>query len=54
MAALDKEMAEERAETLLLELEQCREKLEESTLDLQLMRAELEAGGNIRECLVYW
>lgn len=49
MAALDKEMAEERAEALQLELEQAREKLEEATLDLQLMRAEMEAGGNIRE-----
>ncbi|KAJ0169858.1 hypothetical protein K1T71_014464 [Dendrolimus kikuchii] len=38
MAALDKEMAEER----------CREKLEEATLDLQLMKAEMEAGGNIQ------
>ena len=52
MAALDKEMAEERAEALQLELEQCRDKLEEATLDLQLMRAEMEAGGNIREYIV--
>lgn len=51
MAALDKEMAEERAEALQMELEQCREKLEEATLDLQLMKAEMEAGGNIREFL---
>ncbi|KOB76916.1 Dynactin [Operophtera brumata] len=41
-------MAEERAEALQMELENCREKLEESTLDLQLMRAEMEAGGNIQ------
>lgn len=47
MAALDKEMAEEKAETLQLELDSCRERLEEALLDLQLLRAELDAAGNI-------
>lgn len=45
-------MAEERSESLQMELENCREKLEEATLDLQLMRAEMEAGGNTREFML--
>ncbi|KAK7862442.1 hypothetical protein R5R35_001346 [Gryllus longicercus] len=47
MATLDKEMAEEKAETLQLELEQVRERLEEVTLDLEILKAELSerAGG---------
>ncbi|CAH0395302.1 unnamed protein product [Bemisia tabaci] len=42
MATLDKEMAEEKAETLELELEQANERIEELTLDLEIMKAELE------------
>ena len=34
MATLDKEMAEEKAETLQLELEAAKERIEELTLDL--------------------
>lgn len=41
MATLDKEMAEEKAETLQIELEQLREKLEEMTLDLEILRTEM-------------
>jgi dynactin 1 len=42
MATLDREMAEEKAETLQLELEATTEKLEEALLDLQLLRADLD------------
>lgn len=41
MATLDKEMAEEKAETLQTELEQLKEKLEEKTLDLEILRNEM-------------
>ncbi|XP_049862850.1 dynactin subunit 1 isoform X4 [Schistocerca gregaria] len=41
MATLDKEMAEEKAETLQLELEQAKEKIEEMTLDLEILKAEM-------------
>ncbi|XP_051153127.1 dynactin subunit 1 isoform X2 [Leptopilina boulardi] len=41
MATLDKEMAEEKAETLQIELEQLKEKLEEKTLDLEILRTEM-------------
>ncbi|XP_012255653.2 dynactin subunit 1 isoform X4 [Athalia rosae] len=41
MATLDKEMAEEKAETLQIELDQAKEKLEELTLDLEILRAEM-------------
>lgn len=41
MATLDKEMAEEKAETLQIELEQLKEKLEEKTLDLEILRNEM-------------
>ncbi|KAK0074734.1 hypothetical protein PV325_007895, partial [Microctonus aethiopoides] len=48
MATLDKEMAEEKAETLQIELEQLKEKLEEMTLDLEILRTEMSerSGGN--------
>ncbi|XP_025835854.1 dynactin subunit 1-like [Agrilus planipennis] len=42
MATLDKEMAEEKAETLQLELEVTKERLEEVTLDLELLKAEMQ------------
>ncbi|XP_069679025.1 dynactin subunit 1 isoform X4 [Periplaneta americana] len=41
MATLDKEMAEEKAETLQMELEAAREKVEELTLDLEIIKAEI-------------
>ncbi|XP_025206308.1 dynactin subunit 1 isoform X2 [Melanaphis sacchari] len=44
MATLDKEMAEVKAETLQLELDQAKERIEELTVDLELLKAELEKG----------
>ena len=41
MATLDKEMAEEKAETLQIELDQLKEKLEEITLDYEILRTEM-------------
>jgi dynactin 1 len=38
MVTLDKEMAEERAETLVLEVEGLKERIEELTLDLDVYR----------------
>ena len=38
MATLNKEMAEEKAETLQLELEAARERIEELTLDLDIIK----------------
>ncbi|PSN47807.1 Dynactin subunit 1 [Blattella germanica] len=49
MATLDKEMAEEKAETLQLELEAAKEKIEELSLDLEIIKAEMSeraGGGN--------
>merc|ERR1712223_1849525 len=45
MATLDKEMAEEKAETLQLELDAAKEKVEELTLDLDIIKTEMEADG---------
>ncbi|XP_046383586.1 dynactin subunit 1 isoform X2 [Ischnura elegans] len=46
MATLDKEMAEEKAETLQQELEQYKEKVEELQVDLDILKAEVaERGG---------
>lgn len=42
MATLDKEMAEEKAETLQTELDAAREKIEEMTLDLEILKAEMQ------------
>ncbi|KAI5712579.1 hypothetical protein M8J75_009598 [Diaphorina citri] len=42
MMTLDKEMAEERAETLQVELDLAKEKIEELTLDIELMKADIE------------
>lgn len=48
MATLDKEMAEEKAETLQMELEAAKEKIEEMTLDLEILKAEMqERAGNL-------
>ena len=41
MATLDKEMAEEKAETLQLELDAAKEKIEELTLDMDIIKAEM-------------
>ena len=41
MATLDKEMAEEKAETLQLELDAAKERVEELTLDLDIIKAEI-------------
>ena len=46
MATLDKEMAEERAETLQLELEAAKEKLEELQLDMDIIKAEMGEEGS--------
>ena len=42
MITLDKEMAEERAETMQIELEAAKEKIEELTLDLDIIKTEME------------
>lgn len=42
MATLDREMAEEKAETLQLELEVTKERLEEVTLDLEILKTEMQ------------
>jgi hypothetical protein len=48
MATLDKEMAEEKAETLQLELEAARERIEELTLDLDIIKVGTSAVLRIR------
>lgn len=45
MATLDKEMAEERAESLQQEAEVLRERVEELTTDLEILKAEIEEKG---------
>ncbi|XP_060529168.1 dynactin subunit 1 [Cylas formicarius] len=42
MATLDKEMAEEKAETLQAELEACKEKLDEVNLDFEILKTEMQ------------
>lgn len=54
MATLDREMAEEKAETLQMELDAARERLEEALLDLQLLRAELDGGGSGMLKIIYF
>ncbi|XP_015375874.1 PREDICTED: dynactin subunit 1 isoform X2 [Diuraphis noxia] len=49
MATLDKEMAEVKAETLQLELDQAKERIEELTVDLELLKAEFEKGNEKEE-----
>ncbi|XP_065153075.1 dynactin subunit 1 isoform X2 [Paramisgurnus dabryanus] len=46
MATLDKEMAEERAESLQLEADALKEKLEELTMDLEILKHEIEEKGS--------
>ena len=49
MAALDKEMADEKAETLQLELDQANERIEELRLDLQILQEEVQQKGDSGE-----
>ncbi|XP_064425259.1 dynactin subunit 1 isoform X2 [Latimeria chalumnae] len=46
MATLDKEMAEERAESLQQEVESVKEKVEELTMDLEILKHEIEEKGS--------
>ena len=46
LATLDKEMAEEKAETLQLELEAAKEKIEELTVDLDIIKTEMADDGS--------
>uniref|UniRef100_A0A673YCU1 Dynactin subunit 1 n=1 Tax=Salmo trutta TaxID=8032 RepID=A0A673YCU1_SALTR len=48
MATLDKEMAEERAESLQQEVESLKEKLEELAMDLEILKHEIEEKGRRR------
>uniref|UniRef100_A0A673J5I7 Dynactin subunit 1 n=1 Tax=Sinocyclocheilus rhinocerous TaxID=307959 RepID=A0A673J5I7_9TELE len=45
MATLDKEMAEERAESLQLEADTLKERVEELTMDLEILKHEIEEKG---------
>lgn len=45
MAALDKEMAEERAESLQVEVDTLKEKVEELSMDLEILRHEISEKG---------
>lgn len=45
MATLDKEMAEERAESLQLEVDALKERVEELTMDLEILKHEIEEKG---------
>ncbi|KFP40132.1 Dynactin subunit 1 [Chlamydotis macqueenii] len=44
MATLDKEMAEERAESLQQEVDSLKEKVEYLTMDLEILKHEIEEG----------
>ncbi|XP_058242605.1 dynactin subunit 1 isoform X2 [Hemibagrus wyckioides] len=46
MATLDKEMAEERAESLQQEVDALKEKVEELTMDLEILKHEIEEKGS--------
>uniref|UniRef100_A0A8C6TLC4 Dynactin subunit 1 n=1 Tax=Neogobius melanostomus TaxID=47308 RepID=A0A8C6TLC4_9GOBI len=46
MATLDKEMAEERAESLQLEVDSYKERVEELTMDLEILKHEIEEKGS--------
>lgn len=46
MATLDKEMAEERAESLQQEVDTMKEKVEELTMDLEILKHEIEEKGS--------
>lgn len=45
MATLDKEMAEERAESLQVEVDSLKEKVEELSMDLEILRHEISEKG---------
>lgn len=47
MATLDKEMAEERAESLQQEVEALKERVDELTTDLEILKAEIEEKGKV-------
>ncbi|XP_063039650.1 dynactin subunit 1 [Engraulis encrasicolus] len=46
MATLDKEMAEERAESLQLEVDSLKERVEELSMDLEILKHEIEEKGS--------
>ncbi|XP_051996498.1 dynactin subunit 1a isoform X2 [Xyrauchen texanus] len=46
MATLDKEMAEERAESMQQEVESLKERVEELTMDLEIIKHEIEENGS--------
>uniref|UniRef100_A0A667XI86 Dynactin 1a n=1 Tax=Myripristis murdjan TaxID=586833 RepID=A0A667XI86_9TELE len=46
MATLDKEMAEERAESLQVEVDSLKEKVEELSMDLEILKHEIEEKGS--------
>ncbi|XP_013873483.1 dynactin subunit 1 [Austrofundulus limnaeus] len=46
MATLDKEMAEERAESLQLEVDSLKERVDELTMDLEILKHEIETKGS--------
>lgn len=48
LITLDKEMAEEKADTLQLELETAKERIEELTLDLEILKTEMQEKSVIR------
>lgn len=48
MATLDKEMAEERAESLQLEVDSLKERVDELTMDLEILKHEIEENGRTR------
>lgn len=50
MATLDKEMAEERAESLQVEVDTLKEKVEELSMDLEILRHEISEKGQYTTC----
>ncbi|XP_070497434.1 dynactin subunit 1 isoform X4 [Chironomus tepperi] len=48
LITLDKEMAEEKADTLQLELENAKERIEELTLDLEILKTEMQDRSTIK------
>lgn len=48
MATLDKEMAEERAESLQLEVDSLKERVDELTMDLEILKHEIEEKGRTK------
>lgn len=54
MATLDKEMAEERAESLQLEVDSLKEKVDELTMDLEILKHEIEEKGTTQRWCLYF